>query len=83
MKLKKRQIFVTAFLLVFIIYVYISIRGSYLEMLGIGEKYVDIYVRNVRQKVEVFLVSFVIVYLLTYITTNFIKKRIKKILRRG
>ena len=78
MKLKKRQIFVTAFLLVFIIYVYISIRGSYLEMLGIGEKYVDIYVRNVRQKVEVFLVSFVIVYLLTYITTNFIKRGLKR-----
>ena len=78
MKLKKRQIFVTAFLLVFIIYVYISIRGSYLEMLGIGEKYVDIYVRNVRQKVEVFLVSFVVVYLLTYITTNFIKRGLKR-----
>jgi len=78
MKLKKRQIFVTAFLLIFIIYVYISIRGSYLEMLGIGEKYVDIYVRNVRQKVAVFLISFAIVYLLTYITTNFIKRGLKR-----
>lgn len=78
MKLKKRQIFVTAFLLIFIIYVYISIRGAYLEMLGIGQKYVDIYVRNVRQKVEVFLISFAIVYLLTYITTNFIKRGLKR-----
>lgn len=77
MKLKKRQIFVTLFLIIFSVYAYISIRGAYLEMLGIGEKYVEIFVQNIKQKIEVFSVSFIIVYLMTYITTKFIKRGLK------
>lgn len=77
MKIKKRQIFVTLFLIIFALYAYIAIRGSYLEMLGIGEKYVDIFTRNVKQKIKVFAVSFIVVYLMTYITTKFIKRGLK------
>lgn len=77
-KLKKRQIFVVLFILAFLIYSYINIRGEYLQILGIGEKYVDIFKTNLSQKVNVFIVSFIIMYLLTYITTVFIKKGLKK-----
>lgn len=77
MKLKKRQIFVTAFLIIFAIYAYITVRGSYLEMLGIGRQYIEIYRQNITQKIEVFAIAFIIVYLITYITTRLIKRGLK------
>lgn len=77
MKLKKRQIFVIAFLVIFAIYAYIAIRGSYLEMLGIGERYVEIFKQNITQKIQVFIVSFLIAYIMTYITTKFIRRGLK------
>jgi len=77
-KIKKRQIFVTLFIIAFIIYTYVSIRGEYLQTLGIGEKYVEIFKTNLGQQINVFVVSFIVIYLLTYITTIFIKKGLKK-----
>ena len=76
--IKKRQIFVTLFIIAFIIYSYVSIRGEYLQTLGIGEKYVEIFKTNLGQQINVFIVSFIVIYLLTYITTIFIKKGLKK-----
>ena len=78
MKIKKRVIFVIAFIAIFIIYNCISIRGKYLQILGIGEKYVEIFKHNLEQRIYVFLVGFAIIYLLTYITTIFIKKGLRK-----
>ena len=77
LKVKKRVIFVTLFLIAFTIYLYIALRGSYLEMLGIGEQYVEIYKQNVIQKVRVFIISFIVVYIMTYVTTAVIKRGLK------
>ena len=77
LKVKKRVIFVTLFLIAFAIYLYIALRGSYLEMLGIGEQYVEIYKQNVIQKVRVFIISFIVVYIMTYVTTAVIKRGLK------
>ena len=66
------------FIIAFAIYSYINIRGEYLQILGIGEKYVEIFKHNLEQRMYVFAASFVIIYLLTYITTLFIKKGLKK-----
>lgn len=77
-KIKKRAILVTIFIIVFIIYSYINIRGEYLQILGTGEKYVEIYKHNLQQRIYVFLVSFIAIYLLTYITTRLIKKGLTK-----
>lgn len=77
-KIKKRQIFVTLFIIAFVLFTYISIRGEYLQIQGIGEQYVEIFKTNLNQRINVFLVSFFIIYLLTYITTVFIKKGLKK-----
>ena len=77
-KIRKRVIFVILFIIAFIIYSYINIRGEYLQILGIGEKYVEIFKHNLEQRMYVFVVSFAIIYLLTYITTVFIKKGLKK-----
>ena len=77
-KVRKRVIFVNTFIILFIIYSYISIRGEYLQILGIGEQYVEIFKHNLKQRIEVFLAGFIIIYLLTYITTAFIKGGLKK-----
>lgn len=77
-KIRKRVIFVVLFIIVFAIYSYINIRGEYLQILGIGEKYVEIFKHNLEQRIYVFAISFAIIYLLTYITTVFIKKGLKK-----
>ena len=73
-KIRKRVIFVILFIIAFIIYSYINIRGEYLQILGIGEKYVEIFKHNLEQRIYVFVISFIVIYLLTYITTVFIKK---------
>ena len=78
MKIKKRVIFVNTFIILFILYTCISIRGEYLQILGIGERYVEIFKHNLEQRIYVFLVGFAVIYLLTYITTLFIKKGLKK-----
>lgn len=78
MKNKTRIIFVICLLLIFSIYLYVTLRGEYLQILGIGEQYIDIFKNNLRQKSIVFGASFVLVYFATYITTLFIKKGLKK-----
>lgn len=78
MKNKKRKIFVVILLIVFSLYLYVSLRGEYLHILGIGEEYIEIFKENLKQKAIVFICSFLIVYIATYITTIFIKKGLKK-----
>lgn len=77
-KIRKRVIFVTLFIIAFIVYSYINIRGEYLQILGIGEKYVEIFKHNLMQRIYVFIIGFILIYILTYITTVFIKKGLKK-----
>ena len=78
MKNKKRKIFVVLLLAIFSIYMYVSLRGEYLHILGIGHEYVENFKDNLRQKVIVYLCGFLIVYIATYATTIFIKKGLKK-----
>jgi len=75
---KKRSIFVITFIIIFLIYSYINIRGDYLQNLGIGERYVEIFKQNQEQKIVVFAISFLIMYIITYITNIFVKRGLKK-----
>ena len=77
-KIRKREIFVILFLIIFAIYSIINIRGEYLQILSIGEQYLEIFKHNLKQRTYVFLASFAIIYLLSYITTAFVK-RTKKV----
>ena len=77
-KIRKREIFVILFFILFAIYSFINIRGEYLQILGIGEQYLDIFKHNLKQKTYVFLISFAIIYILSYITTAFVKRGLKK-----
>lgn len=78
MKNKNRMIFVICLLLIFSIYLYVTLRGEYLQILGIGEQYLRIFKNNLKQKGIVFGASFILIYFLTYLTTIFIKKGLKK-----
>ena len=78
MKNQKRVIFVICILLVFSLYMYITIRGDYLQILGIGQEYIEIFNNNLIQKTIVFLIGFSLMYISTRINTLFIKKGLKK-----
>ena len=78
MKNQKRVVFVICILFIFSLWLYITVRGDYLQILGIGEEYKEIFKYNLKQKSIVFVISFSIVFLTTYISTVLIKKGLKK-----
>ena len=61
---KRRSIFVITFIVIFLIYSYVGIRGDYLQNLGIGEQYLEIFKQNQEQKIAVFAISFLIMYII-------------------
>lgn len=75
---KKRVILVISFLIVFAIYLAITLRGEYLQTLQIGEEYISVFEQNVKYKVGIALVNFALLYISTYITNRFIKRGLKK-----
>lgn len=78
MKNKKRKIFVTLLLIIFSLSLYVSLRGEYLHILGIGEEFLEIFKENLKQKAIVFACGFLFTYIATYITTVIIKKGLKR-----
>ncbi len=77
-KNKKRIILVVTFLILFAIYIGISLRGEYLRTLEIGQEYLSVFEQNIKYKIAVVLINFVVLYILTYITTKFIHRGLKK-----
>ena len=77
-KSKKRMLLVLAFLAIYILYCYITIRGNYLAMLEIGEQYTDVFYKNIYYKIICNAVNFVFLFLCIYITTNITKNGLKK-----
>ena len=76
-KSKKRILLVVAYIILVIIFMFIKLRGDYLNILEIGENYIDIFNKNLQYTYGVMLVNFIIVFLSLYITTVFIKKGLK------
>lgn len=76
-KIKKRVIIVVLFLIVFSIYLFVSTRGQYLQVLGIGEEYVPVFQQNMKYKAIVMALNFVFLYISIYVTGIFIKKGLK------
>ena len=66
------------FLTIFAIYLAITLRGEYLQTLQIGEEYISVFEQNVKYKIGIALVNFLILYISTYITNRFIKRGLKK-----
>ena len=67
MKNKKRVVLVITFILLFAIYIGVSLRGGYLRTLEIGQEYLPVFEQNIKNKVIIILINFVVLYILTYI----------------
>lgn len=74
---KKRGIVVALFSLICILVAFVMYRGHYLEVLEIGEKYVDAYKSDIKYKVVTLVVAFLWMYILMYTTNKRIRKGLK------
>ena len=74
---KTRMILVIIFILIFATVSYIQLRGSYLQYLELGEKYLNIFYTNLIYKYSIMAVNFVILYFVLYTTNRGIKKGLK------
>ena len=77
-KNRKRLFAVLGVLLVAIIVAYILFRGSYLEMLEIGENYTEVYWQNIKYMSTTLITNFALIYMMMYITNRSIKKGLKE-----
>ena len=59
----KRIIIVLAFILLAILIGYVLFRGKYLEVLEIGEEYVEIFWKNIKYTAIAFSANFIILFL--------------------
>ncbi len=76
-KSKTRMILVIIFLILFLLVSYISLRGSYLEYLELGEKYTNIFYTNLSYRYGIMAINFVVLYFIIYFTNRGIKKGLK------
>ena len=76
-KSKIRMILVILFILIFAITSYIQVRGSYLEYLELGEKYLDVFYTNIIYRYALMAINFVILFFVIYMTNRGIKKGLK------
>lgn len=74
---KTRMFLVLAFLVLFAGISYIVLRGSYLEYLELGQKYVSVFSTNLKYRYTIMAVNFVVLYLILYLTNRGIKKGLK------
>lgn len=77
-KSKRRLFIVLAVALVTLIIGYIVFRGSYLEILEIGENYISVFWQNLQYKTIALVINFIVIYLMIYITNTKIKKGLKE-----
>ncbi len=79
---KIRKVLVLVFLILFFAVSYIELRGSYLEYLELGEKYINIFKTNLVYKYGIMAISFIILYCVIYLTNRGIKKGLKPFFER-
>lgn len=74
---KARKSLVLLFLVLFFIFCYIELRGSYLEFLELGQNYTNIFKTNMMYRYGIMAVIFVVLYFIIYMTNRGIKKGLK------
>lgn len=77
-KSKTRFFIVLAVALITLIIGYIIFRGTYLEIMEIGENYINVFWQNIKYKVVALAINFVLIYSMIYITNTKIKKGLKE-----
>lgn len=76
-KSKTRMLLVLLFLVVFALYSYVNLRGSYLEYMELGEQYINIFKTNLVYQYSIMAINFVVLYFIIYMTNRGIKKGLK------
>ena len=76
-KSKVRTYIVLLFILCAVIIGYIAFRGEYLEILEIGENYIEIFWQNLQYMAITFGINFVILFFIIYMNNHRIKKNLK------
>ena len=74
---KMRAVIVIAFIAIYILATYVSLRGQYLEYLELGEQYVEKFFIDIKYKYSIMGISFVILSVILYLTNRGIKKGLK------
>lgn len=77
-KSKMRLLVVLSVIIIAIIVAYVLFRGSYLEMLEIGENYVNVYWQNIEYMAITLFANFAVIYIMIYYTNTRIKKGLKE-----
>ena len=73
-KVSIKIVIVLAALIIFGLVTGITMRAEYLNVLGIGENYLNVLDTKVTNKWTVFLTAFISIYVLVYILNKFIKR---------
>ncbi len=74
---KLRAIIVIAFIAIYVIGTYISLRGQYLEYVELGQQYVEKFFTDIKYKYSIMGISFVLLSIILYFTNIGIKKGLK------
>ena len=74
---KTRAILVIAFIALYLIITYVSLRGQYLEYIELGEQYVEKFLIDVKYKYSIMGISFFLLSVILYFTNRGIKKGLK------
>ena len=78
-KKSKTRFFIVLAVAIFAIIVgYIVFRGTYLEIMEIGENYINVFWQNIKYKGLALVINFVLIYSMIYITNTKIKKGLKE-----
>ncbi len=75
---KKRVILVLIFLVLVSIFMFVKLRGEYLNILSIGENYINVFTQTIKYQYFVIGINFVALFFIFYVTTRFIKRGLKK-----
>lgn len=76
-KVNIRMILVLVFLALFVIFMYVSYRGQFLEITEIGRNYEQIFKTNLTYQYGIMLVNFIILFFAIYFTNRSIRKGLK------
>ena len=74
---KMRAIIVIAFIAIYALGTYVSLRGQYLEYVELGEQYVQKFFTDIKYKYAIMGISFVLLSIIFYFTNRGIKKGLK------
>ncbi len=74
---KMRAIIVIAFIAIYALGTYVSLRGQYLEYVELGEQYVEKFFTDIKYKYSIMGITFVLLSIILYFTNRGIKKGLK------